>query len=43
MLGYPLTDLVEVTGYPAQYFEKGRIEDHHRDVSDPRWQYQYGR
>jgi hypothetical protein len=43
VLGYPLTDVVEAAGYPAQYFEKGRIEDHRRDVSDARWQFQYGR
>jgi Sporulation and spore germination len=43
VLGNPLTDLVEAAGYPAQYFEKGRIEDHRRDVSDARWQFQYGR
>jgi hypothetical protein len=43
VLGYPLTALVEAEGYPAQYFEKGRIEDHRRDVSNPRWQYMYGR
>jgi hypothetical protein len=43
VLGYPLTDLAEAAGYPAQYFEKGRIEDHRRDAPDARWQYQYGR
>jgi hypothetical protein len=43
LLGYPLTALVEAEGFPAQYFEKGRIEDHRRDVSNPRWQYMYGR
>jgi Sporulation and spore germination len=43
VLGYPLTALVEADGYAAQYFEKGRIEDHRRDVSNPRWQYMYGR
>ena len=43
LLGYPLTALVEADGYPAQYFEKGRIEDHRRDVSNPRWHYMYGR
>jgi hypothetical protein len=43
VLGYPLTGLVEVSGYPAQYFEKGRIEDHGREVTDPRWAFMYGR
>jgi hypothetical protein len=43
VLGYPLTALVEANGYAAQYFENGRIEDHRRDVSNPSWQYMYGR
>jgi hypothetical protein len=43
VLGYPLTELVEASGYDAQYFEKGRIEDHRRDEPNPRWQFQYGR
>jgi hypothetical protein len=43
VLGYPLTELVEVDGYVAQYFEKGRIEDHRGDVSNPTWQFMYGR
>src|SRR6058998_347941 len=42
-LGYPLTDLMQVDGYPAQYFEKGRLEDHRRDATDPKWAYMYGR
>ncbi|MBK9714465.1 MAG: GerMN domain-containing protein [Kouleothrix sp.] len=42
VLGNPLTDLLEAGGYPAQYFEKGRIEDHRRDVSNPDWQFMYG-
>ena len=43
VLGKPLTGLVEVDGYPAQYFEKGRIEDHRREASDPNWAFMYGR
>jgi len=43
VLGYPLTELVQADGYMAQYFEKGRIEDHRRDVVTPRWQFMYGR
>lgn len=43
VLGYPITDLVEAAGYPAQYFEKGRIEDHRRDAPEPHWQFQFGR
>lgn len=43
MLGPPISDLLEVAGYPAQYFEKGRIEDHSNEVSDPVWQLMFGR
>lgn len=43
VLGYPLTDLLEVQGYPAQYFEKGRIEDHRGEVTNPQWGFMYGR
>jgi hypothetical protein len=43
VLGYPLTDLVEVDGYTAQYFEKGRIEDHRATEPNPNWQFTYGR
>ncbi len=43
VLGYPLTELVEADGIPAQYFEKGRIEDHRARVRDPNWQFMYGR
>jgi hypothetical protein len=43
VLGYPLTDLTEANGYAAQYFEKGRIEDHRRDAVPSHWQFMYGR
>lgn len=43
ILGYPLTDVLDVNGWTAQYFEKGRIEDHRREVVDPNWAFMYGR
>lgn len=43
VLGYPQSELIEVHGYPAQYFEKGRIEDHRNEVTDPNWAFMYGR
>lgn len=43
VLGNPLTELTEVNGYPAQYFEKGRIEDHRRTETNPLWVFMYGR
>jgi hypothetical protein len=43
VLGYPLTGLVEDGGYAAQYFEKGRIEDHRGEAAAPAWAFMYGR
>lgn len=43
VLGYPMSDLVQHAGYPSQYFEKGRIEDHRRDEPNPNWVFMYGR
>lgn len=43
VLGYPLTELVEVAGYPAQYFEKGRLEDHRGEPVAAGWALMYGR
>ncbi len=43
ILGVPLTSLLDVGGHSAQYFEKGRIEDHRGEVTDPRWAFMYGR
>jgi len=43
VLGYPMTELVEADGYAAQYFEKGRIEDHRADAPHPNWMFMYGR
>src|SRR6476620_7350980 len=42
VLGYPLTELTQTQGYPAQYFEKGRIEDHRSTVSNSNWRFMYG-
>lgn len=43
LLGYPLSRLLEHVGFPAQYFEKGRIEDHSGAVDDPQWRLMFGR
>lgn len=43
ILGPPISGLVAVQGYPAQYFEKGRIEDHRAEIADPVWGIMYGR
>lgn len=43
VLGAPLSPLREVDGYAAQYFEKGRLEDHRDAVTDPQWAFMYGR
>ncbi|HEY0605021.1 MAG TPA: GerMN domain-containing protein, partial [Herpetosiphonaceae bacterium] len=43
ILGYPLTDVLDVDSWTAQYFEKGRIEDHRRQVVDANWAFMYGR
>lgn len=43
VLGLPHTDLIMVNGYPAQYFEKGRMEDHRSETSNPDWRFMYGR
>lgn len=43
VLGYPLTELRDADGYPAQYFEKGRIEDHRGESDNPAWRFMYGR
>jgi len=43
VLGYPITELIEANGYMAQYFEKGRIEDHHAERVPADWQFMYGR
>jgi hypothetical protein len=43
VLGYPISQLITVGGYSAQYFEKGRIEDHRQEISNPNWAFMYGR
>ncbi|HEX2916296.1 MAG TPA: GerMN domain-containing protein [Chloroflexia bacterium] len=43
VLGYPLSGLIQVNGYDSQFFEKGRIEDHSKEVSNPAWKFMYGR
>jgi sporulation and spore germination protein len=43
VLGPPITGLVIVGGIAAQYFEKGRIEDHRAEQADLAWGFMYGR
>lgn len=43
VLGYPLTELIEVDGHLAQYFEKGRLEDHRSEQVAPEWAFMFGR
>ncbi len=43
VLGPALTGLLEVDGFPAQYFEKARLEDHSSVVRDVTWQFMFGR
>ena len=43
VLGHPLTEVKTDVGYPMQYFEKGRIEDHRFETQDPNWAFMYGR
>jgi murein DD-endopeptidase MepM/ murein hydrolase activator NlpD len=43
VLGLVQSDPVEVQGAPAQYFEKGRLEDHRHAASNPAWALAYGR
>ena len=42
LLGSPLSPELVVNGYPAQYFEKGRLEDHQGESADPNWRFLYG-
>jgi hypothetical protein len=35
--------VLKVDNRDAQYFEKGRIEDHSRDTNNPDWKFMYGR
>ncbi len=43
VMGYPLADSTKLGNYVVQYFEKGRLEDHHQEVIDPTWAIMYGR
>lgn len=43
VFGLVQSPLVDVDGVPAQYFEKGRIEDHRQTTRDPTWSLAYGR
>jgi hypothetical protein len=43
VLGHPLTSAIEVGGYVAQYFEKGRLEDHRSEQVSLDWAFMYGR
>lgn len=43
VLGYVQSNPLEINGYLAQYFEKGRVEDHSHETTDPQWTLMYGR
>jgi hypothetical protein len=43
VLGNPLAEMESVNKQPMQYFEKGRIEDHSKETSNPDWKFMYGR
>jgi hypothetical protein len=42
VLGNAVSNEINVGGYPAQFFEKARIEDHSRETSNPAWKIQFG-
>lgn len=42
VMGRPISAPLAVDGRLAQYFEKGRLEDHSQEVTDPNWQFMYG-
>lgn len=42
-LGLVQSSLVTINGYPAQFFEKGRLEDHRQETADRTWSVAYGR
>jgi hypothetical protein len=42
ILGNTISPPTFYAGRFAQYFEKGRMEDHTGDNNDPNWQFQYG-
>jgi photosystem II stability/assembly factor-like uncharacterized protein len=42
VLGQAISAPGWVEGWPCQYFEKGRLEDHSQKESDAKWQFMYG-
>ena len=42
LLGQPLAPPTTTDGWPAQLFEKGRVEDHSAVERDPAWKFMYG-
>lgn len=42
LLGHGISIETVASGYPSQYFEKGRIEDHKGESEDPNWRFMYG-
>jgi lipoprotein-anchoring transpeptidase ErfK/SrfK len=42
-LGFVQSTLMDANGYPVQYFEKGRLEDHSNEIADPSRRIMYGR
>jgi len=42
LLGTGISLETVVGGYPSQYFEKGRLEDHAGESADPNWRLMYG-
>lgn len=42
VLGRPISGPLILGGHYAQYFEKGRIEDHSAQTADKNWQFMYG-
>ena len=42
LLGTGISLQADAGGYVAQYFEKGRLEDHSGESPDPNWQFMYG-
>ncbi len=43
VLGMVQSPLIDQQGHPAQYFEKGRLEDLRQVTDDPLWRIAYGR
>ena len=42
VLGNPVSEQLFAYTYPAQYFEKGRIEDHRGESGNPAYAFAYG-